>query len=161
MRTILSALLIGLVVACAYTSAGSVHVSPTPSPPATVGRLGAAGCQPASPSGAFPAEIYGTSKGGTSWAWFMAAYPPVVGIEDKTVWRLDGTKAAVSPTFTLIGPAGQPGRLNWGPDEHGGSSWGRPGREFGTGLVFPTPGCWDVHVTLDQLASDVYVVVES
>ena len=95
------------------------------------------------------------------WAWFMAAYPPVVGIEDKTVWRLDGAEAAASPTFGLIGPAGQLGTLNWGPDEHLGSSWDRPGREFGTGLLFPAAGCWDVHVALDRLTGDVYVVVKS
>jgi hypothetical protein len=129
----------------------------TPIP--TIEPLGAADCRPASPSGAFPAEVYGTAKGGTVWAWFMAAYPPQAGIEDKTVWRLDGANAFGSPTFTLIGPAGQPGRLNWGPEEHLGSSWNRPGHEFGTGLLFPTGGCWDVHVTVGQLTGDVYIAV--
>jgi site-specific recombinase XerD len=40
----------------------------TPMPESTVGPLGAAGCQPVSPSGAFSAEVYGTAKGGTVWA---------------------------------------------------------------------------------------------
>ena len=126
---------------------------------ATVGPLGAPFCHPASPSGAFPAETYGTATGGTVWAWFMAAYPPQAGIEDKTVWRLDGPNAYGSPTFTLVGPAGQLGRLTWGPEEHLGSNWNRPGHEFGTGLLFPTAGCWDVQVTLGQLTGDVFVVV--
>ena len=31
--------------------------------------------------------------------------------------------------------------------------------EFGTGLLFPAAGCWKVHVTLDQVTGDVYIVV--
>lgn len=104
-------------------------------------------------------EVYGTATGGTVWSWFMQAYPPQAGVVDKTVWRLDIANASGSPDFTLIGPAGQPGHLNSGPEEHGGSTWNRPGREFGTGLVFPEAGCWDVHVSLGNLSGDVYVVV--
>jgi hypothetical protein len=90
----------------------------------------------------------------------MAAYPPTAGIEDKTLWRLDGAHALGAPTFALSGPMGQLGRLNWGPVVHGTSStWNRPGQEFGTGLLFPAAGCWKVHVTLDQLSGNVYVVV--
>ncbi|HLZ95847.1 MAG TPA: hypothetical protein VKT20_11005 [Candidatus Dormibacteraeota bacterium] len=120
---------------------------------------GASGCVPASPSGAFPAEVRGTASGGTVWAWFMAAYPPLHGVEDKTVWRLDGSSIAGTPAFSLLGPAGAIGRLDWGPEEHGGSTWNRPGVEFGTGLMFTTPGCWDVQVALGQLRGDVFVVV--
>jgi hypothetical protein len=97
--------------------------------------------------------------GGTVWAWFMSAYPPKAGVEDKTVWRLDGPHVLGTPRFILSGPADQVGRLNWGPALHNASSWTRPGQEFGTGLLFPSGGCWKVHVTLDQLAGDVYVVV--
>jgi hypothetical protein len=98
--------------------------------------------------------------GGTVWAWFMAGYPPVAGIENKTLWRIDAAIATHdAPAFTVTGPAGLHGRLNWGPTEHGGSTWNRPGREFGTGLLFPGAGCWDVHVKLGRLAADVYVVV--
>jgi hypothetical protein len=89
----------------------------------------------------------------------MAAYPPRAGIEDKTLWRLDGAHALGTPTFTLIGPTHQLGRLNWGPAAHVPSTWNRPGHEFGTGLLFPAAGCWKVHVTLDQLIGDVYIVV--
>jgi hypothetical protein len=103
--------------------------------------------------------LYGTAEGGTVWAWFMAAYPPTAGTEDKTVWRLDGPDAFGQPAFALRGPAGQSGRLTFGPEEHGGSSWDRPGHEFGTGLLFPAGGCWDVHVTVGTLVGDVYVLV--
>ncbi len=103
--------------------------------------------------------MYGTATGGTVWAWFMAAYPPTAGTEDKTVWRLDGIEAFGQPTFALVGQAGQHGQLTFGPEEHLGSSWNRPGHEFGTGLLFPAAGCWDVHVTLGRLVGDIYVVV--
>jgi hypothetical protein len=89
----------------------------------------------------------------------MAAYPPQAGIEDKTIWRFDGLGASVTPTFSLVGPANQTGRLNWGPAFHDSSSWNRPGYEYGTGLLFPAAGCWDVHVSLGQVTGDVYVVV--
>ena len=151
--------------ACAPSESGPVgvaspttaHFSPTPVP--TVGVLGAAGCRPVSPSGAFSGEVYGTATGGTVWAWFMAGYPPKAGIEDKTIWRLDGPGASGTPTFALVGPASQTGHLNWGPEMHTSSSWNRPGVEFGTGLLFPGAGCWDVHVAVGQLTGDVYVDV--
>jgi hypothetical protein len=151
--------------ACTPTLSSGTRVSTpattqvSPMTPALVGQLGAPGCRPPSPSGAFTGEVYGTAVGGTVWSWFMQAYPPQVGVEDKTVWRLDTANASGSPGFTLTGPAGQFGHLSWGPEEHGGSTWNRPGREFGTGLVFPVAGCWDVHVTLGHLYGDVYVVV--
>ena len=139
------------------SSPTTIQASPTPVP--AIGALGAAGCRPISPSGAFAGEVYGTATGGTVWAWFMARYPPQAGIEDKTIWRLDGLGASGAPTFALVGPASQTGRLNWGPEMHGSSTWNRPGSEYGTGLLFPAAGCWDVHVMVGQLTGDVYVVV--
>jgi hypothetical protein len=153
-------------LACATALAGCsfgagqaplAKTTPTVVPP--IGAPGAAGCRPVSPAGALTGEVYGTATGGTVWALFMAGFPPQAGIEDKTVWRLDGPDAQPAPTFTLVGPAGQTGHLNWGPEFHDSSTWNRPGHEYGTGLVFPTAGCWDVHVTVGHLTGDVYVVV--
>ena len=94
------------------------------------------------------------------WAWFMAAYPPQAGVSDKTIWRLDGPGiSAAAPAFSLVGPASETAHLDWGPAFHDSSSWTRPGNEYGTGLLFPTAGCWDVHVTAGQVTGDVYVVV--
>ena len=156
-------LAMALVFACGPSmtsgapSPTATQTSPTPAP--TPGPLGAAGCRPTSPTAAFTGEVYGTATGGTVWAWFQAGYPPQAGVEDKTLWRLYGPHTTGVPTFALVGPGSQQGHLNWGPEEHGGSSWTRPGREFGTGLVFPASGCWDVHLTLGQLTGDVYVLV--
>ena len=156
---IAAALALAILGACSPAGTARSSVSPSTATVGSQNPLGAAGCQPASPSGAFAAEVYGTATGGTVWAWFMSAYPPQAGVEDKTVWRLDGSHAVGEPTFTLSGPTTQLGRLTWGPEEHGGSTWNRPGHEFGTGLLFPAAGCWNVHVTLDRLVGDVYVVV--
>jgi hypothetical protein len=90
----------------------------------------------------------------------MPAYPPQAGVSDKTIWRLAGPGiSATSPTFSLVGPAGQTAHLDWGPAFHDSSTWNRPGDEYGTGLLFPTAGCWDVHVIDGQVIGDVYVVV--
>lgn len=163
----IAATVLALAVACACSpstsSPGSTssltasQASPTPVP--TVGPLGAAGCRPTSPPGAFTGEVFGTATGGTVWAWFMAGYPPRAGIEDKTIWRLDGPHVSGTPTFALVGPASETGHLNWGPSEHISSSWNRPGLEFGTGLLFPASGCWDVHLSWGELTGDVYVIV--
>ncbi len=169
-RTQISVLaaLVSSVVGLACTSSqgnpssvpsATARASPTPSD--AIGALGTAGCRPVSPSGAFAAEVYGTASGGTVWAWFMQSFPPQAGVEDKTVWRLDGPGISAVPTFALVGPAGAQGRLDWGPDGHLGSSWDRPGDEYGTGLLFPVPGCWDVHVSVGKVTGDVYVIVVS
>jgi hypothetical protein len=174
MRVFVALLVLGLTLACTGNGAASATrqspsvtdsssvTSPTPASPTpvpTIGPLGAAGCRPASPAGAFSGEVYGTTQRGTMWAWFMGDYPPRSGVEDKTIWRFDGPHVFGTPTFALIGPRSRRGHLNWGPAAHGSSTWNRPGVEFGTGLLFPAAGCWDVHITLDQLAGDVYVVV--
>ena len=141
-----------LVVVMAFACAPS-QGSPSSKSSATTG------CQAASHAGAFTGEVQGTATGGTVWAWFMQSYPPQAGVEDKTLWRLNGPGIASLPNFTLIGPAGARGRLNWGPSGHLGSSWNRPGDEYGTGLMFPVSGCWGVHVSVGQVIGDVYVVV--
>lgn len=153
-----------LLVACAGSSSQAANgANHSPVAMATVGLppgpAGAPGCQPASPSGSFPAEVYGTAAGGTVWAWFQTDFPPRHGVEDKTVWRLGGEPDGGVPAFVLVGPGGEPGHLDWGPEAHGGSTWNRPGAEFGTGLMFTEPGCWDVNVTFGKLHGDVYVLV--
>ena len=149
------------ISACTSSLASTSNRSPvaiaTVEPPP--GPLGAPGCSPPSPSGSFPAEVYGTAANGTVWAWFQSDYPPRHGVEDKTVWRLGGEPATGEPELLLVGPGGAQGRLDWGPEAHGGSTWNRPGAEFGTGLMFPASGCWDVNITLGKLHGDVYVVV--
>ncbi len=79
------------------------------------------------------------------------------GKEVKIVWRMTG-----SGTLQVV--AHHAGNVQvrpvWGPDEHGGSSWNRPGAEWGTGFKFPARGCWDLHATRGVAAGDVWVTVQ-
>lgn len=64
------------------------------------------------------------------------------GRETKIVFRMTGRGAL---SIHAVGPVGtvDPTWLK----EHGGSSWQRPGDEWGTGWNFPAAGCWTVSAT--------------
>ncbi|KAA6222781.1 hypothetical protein CP973_13340 [Streptomyces albofaciens JCM 4342] len=71
----------------------------------------------------------------------------------KIVWRVTGTGPL---RLTLIGPDGRtrrPERL----EAHGDSSYRRPGDEWGSGLRFPTPGCWHIRLTRTTGTADIPV----
>lgn len=153
-----------LLVGC--TPDASVPVKPTSSlgPSAA---LGANGCKPPSPSGRFSAEIQGTiqstsARGGELWAWLMPSHelPVRSGESTKIVWRLpfDG---GGPPQFVVRSQDGEEATMDFGPEPHGGSSWARTGAEYGTGFVFPRPGCWDIHVTTGKTTGDVWIMVAS
>ena len=124
--------------------------SPSPIATATL-----AACQPSqiqTAKNAFP-EIQGAmSSDGEMWAllFFDKAYAK----EDlKIVWRITGsgkqfTVQARQENGTLISPT-------WGPEDHGGSSWERPGYEWGTGFNFPEPGCWTLTATRGTTTGEI------
>jgi hypothetical protein len=87
-------------------------------------------------------ERQGAGDGATLWALFFPTEPLLTaGKEIKVVWRMTGKgDFAISAT----GPGGAVVKPVWGPEPHGGSSWDRPGDEWGTGWVFPAAGCWTV-----------------
>ncbi|MBO4210411.1 hypothetical protein [Micromonospora echinofusca] len=62
----------------------------------------------------------------------------------KVVWRMTGSGDL---SISATGPDGRVVAPIWGPEPHGGSNWTRPGDEWGTGWVFPTPGCWTINLT--------------
>ncbi|KOU09471.1 hypothetical protein ADK86_00690 [Streptomyces sp. NRRL F-5755] len=71
----------------------------------------------------------------------------------KIVWRVTG-KGPLH--LTLTGPDGRtrrPERL----EPHGDSSYRRPGDEWGSGLRFPTPGCWHIRLTRTTGSADIPV----
>jgi len=158
-------LVVLLLAACqtqtsaATTSAStSGRPSPTPTTPVAAG-LGAAGCKPPSP--ATPArggpEVRGTITGGELWTLLDGgSVPEPKGVQLKIVWRVTGHGDL---HLSATGPAAQTVRPDWGPEAHGGSSWQRPGDEWGTGFTFPAAGCWDVHAARDNVAGDVYLMV--
>ena len=140
-----------LLAACAPTI-NRVGPSSTTTQPA---------CQPSQilkSSNSFP-EIQGTMKSaGELWAllFFDTAH---VNEELKFVWRITFTGTdqgfhaeARNENRTTILPV-------WGPDFHTSSSWQRPGKEWGTGFNFPTPGCWTITVTSGATKGEIYLDV--
>ena len=103
-------------------------------------------CRPAAidtDSGGLP-EVQGSSDTQTLWALLFPYHLPVWSDEDlKVVWRMTGSGdfslEAQHTDGTVIQPI-------WGPEEHSGSSWQRPGDEWGTGFHFPQAGCWRILV---------------
>jgi hypothetical protein len=95
-------------------------------------------------------EMQGVGTGGTSLfaLFFIATDAPITkGQEVKIVWRMTG---AGDLTMDAVGDRGVTTKPTWGPEAHGGSSYQRPGDEWGTGWVFPSAGCWTVHATRAQ-----------
>lgn len=156
-------LLLMLLAACSTNSSVSSSVtkksSPVPSPTA-VSRtpLGAPGCQPPSSiqSQGIP-ETQGTATGVQLWALFFAPIPIHPRQEIKIVWRMTGSG---SFHLTTHGPHGISAQPTFGPEAHGGSTWNRPGDEWGTGFIFPTAGCWDLHATRGTASGDVWLIVQ-
>jgi hypothetical protein len=82
---------------------------------------------------------------GDVWALLLSGSKPSVNDATLIVWRATGSGAfqvvASGPDDTRLLPVN-------GPDPHpGGSNWQRPGDEWQTNFIFPTPGCWQVQVT--------------
>ncbi len=68
----------------------------------------------------------------------------------KFVLRMTGAGAL---TATLQAPDSSEHALEWGPEPHSSSNYGRPGDEWGTGLRFDAPGCWGLHLTREDEGS--------
>ncbi len=150
------------VSATAFVAASTTRTSSTVSAaPAASGmplagfgstRLGAAGCNPASPL-MFP-EVRGTAKGAELWG--LLFEPLSAGKDIKIVWRMSGTgDLGVAAT----GPHGQVVQPAWGPEYHGSSNWDRPGMEWGTGFVFDEKGCWNLHLSRTDTSGDVWLLI--
>jgi hypothetical protein len=57
----------------------------------------------------------------------------------------------------FTGPDGKRHALAFGPTAHGtGSSYQRPGDEWGTGFRFTTSGCWHIRLTRTDDVGDVW-----
>ena len=95
-----------------------------------------------------PLEVQAVSSSDVeAWALVFNTWPHEAGdilrmpadLEIKIVWRVTGDGDL---EISAIGPDGQTISPHWGPESHGGSSWRRPGDEWGTGWIFPEAGCW-------------------
>jgi hypothetical protein len=152
----------------AFGAAGDESVAPeTGSLPASVPAIASVSlppddqCDAATPieRGPFGMEIVGLGTDATLYGLLFLRRPPPIatGDEVKIVWRMTGEGAAL--TVDLIDPSGEQQPLPWGPEPHGGSTYNRPGAEWGTGFVFDQSGCWHLHFERDVGAADVWIDV--
>ena len=133
--------------------------------PPDFGPLGAPDCAPASPLNGW--DVFGTSAGAQLWALFHFAgalsgdtigYDGVVGKNVKIVFRMT---SGVPTVFYAVAPDGRTVAPVSGPTPHTGSTWSRPGWEWGSQFVFDAPGCWRIHAGAGPAQGDVWLVVRS
>lgn len=93
---------------------------------------------------------------GELWAllFFSRAF---VDQEMKIVWRVTGTGGEFNAQArNESGMALEP---HWGPQYHEDSTWERPGEEWGTSFIFPTPGCWIISVSYGETVGTIALEV--
>jgi hypothetical protein len=151
-----------LLAGCASTvnNVSETPTQPTPIPTKPVPTATQYICEP-SPvlrgSGPYP-EIQGTMKtNGELWALPFFANA-IVKEEMKIVWRITGeggdfAAQAQSEDGTIIQPVWE--------QYHESSTWERPGKEWGTGFNFPTPGCWTITVTYGETVGTIALEIYS
>jgi hypothetical protein len=143
---------------------GRGRLSVQPLPPAGFGPLGAAGCTPASPAND-RMEVFGSAAGAQLWALgaaqpgsASAALDGVVGKETKIIFRM--TLGGAPDVFYAVAPDGSNVPPIW-MQRHSGSTWTRPGSEWGAGFVFSQPGCWRIHAGTPPAQGDVWLSIRS
>ena len=153
-------LIVILVLLTACTSATEVPATvpatetPTSVPPTST----PVSCQPSEILDTQVAfgEIQGDMQSeGELWAllFFKTAWTKA---DQKIVWRITGEVGefeaqAQSEDGTVIEPVWE--------QYHEGSTWERPGLEWGTGFNFPTPGCWTITVTSAETTGTISLKV--
>lgn len=90
-------------------------------------------------------EVQGIATDATVYGLLFLNHSPPIrdGEEVKIVWRMTG-KGDLSVTSQA--PSKRAGVLTFGPEAHAGSTYQRPGDEWGTGFLFDEPGCWHIHL---------------
>ncbi len=135
-----------LLAGCTAASPNQADVSPAPTAGPKPLQVPDS-CPSSLDSGATTSlkEVRGEAPAGESlYGLLFASYPIAVGREAKIAWRMTGAGPLV---LDAIGPAGQHIAPVWGPEVHGGSTWDRPGEEWGSGFLFGSAGCWTVMAT--------------
>ncbi|SDJ57119.1 hypothetical protein [Nonomuraea jiangxiensis] len=143
---------------CAVEAPVAARGSAAPSPATPTPMITKAGCDSSQVlTGAGFPEVRGTARDATLWGLLFVGAPPIRrGEQTKIVWRMTG-EGPVRVEATL--PDGTAAKLLWGPEEHEGSTWRRPGDEWGTGFVFPRAGCWKIQLTRTRGSGHVWLAV--
>ena len=139
----------------AATSAGQRTTSAVPETPPSAADP-ACDQTPIETSG-FP-EVQGIGRDATIYGLLFLSHPGPVraGEELKIVWRMTGQG---DRTVSYFAPDGRPGVLTFGPEAHGGSTFQRPGDEWGTGFSFDAAGCWRIHLERPVGSGDVWIAI--
>ena len=148
--------------ACTTTPDPSAPVSslPQPSQAAPTGPLPSTGCPASAKLENHPGEGLPIQQGKASGATLYAMFFPDDGEvttsgENKIIWRMTGTGAF---SIEATGPEGRAVKPVW-TEPHGGSSFRRPGEEWGTGWKFPVGGCWTFKATRTGASGELTVRV--
>jgi hypothetical protein len=149
-----------LGAACSSSSRTTQKTSVTTAAPSTEHVAVTAPCSTPSHFGTDEAanEIHGTSANGELWGLAFGHVPPRVGEELKIVWRMTGT-GPLHVVFTAPDGSRQP--LVFGPEAHPGSTYRRPGDEWGTGFRFTVGGCWHIHLSRMDTSGDILLDVRA
>lgn len=135
-----------------YEPAGS---APTETPSAT-------SSSPMSPcrTPALDAErsFAAAATGGEVNALVFGSLPPPAGSELKIVWRVTGEGDLA---VRAVRPDGSAASLSFGPEFHPTSTFSRPGEEWGTGILFDVPGCWQLEVRRGTVRARIPVQVSA
>jgi hypothetical protein len=136
-----------LTAAALCLAACSSDNPPPPAPPCpTDARI--------APAGDDGPVLEGTGRDATLWALFFVQ-PLTTSADSKVVWRMTGSGELA---IVAAGPDGRTIEPLW-VEEHGDSSFQRPGDEWGTGWRFPAAGCWTFRATRDVGSGELTVRV--
>lgn len=132
----------------------------------------AAGCMPPSVARAWNGDAlapqaFGTRRAHLRALFFLpqqagwtdpnhAVFAGLAGQEVKIAWGMTGSGRF---HVTAYGPDGQRLLPAWGPERHSGSNWVHPGGEWGTGFVFPSPGCWRIHARRAYPSGNIWLLL--
>lgn len=99
-----------------------------------------------------------SSNGWAAGLLFLKREPPIrSGDEVKIVWHITGEGPL---SLQYFDPNGAERALTFGPTEHLGSSFDRPGDEWGAGFQFDRKGCWHIRLSRTGTSADAWVAVE-
>jgi hypothetical protein len=72
------------------------------------------------------------------------ARPTQIKASEKSVKLILRMTGAGPLSGSVVDPSETAQVLDWGPERHTSSNFDRPGDEWGLGVTFDKPGCWQL-----------------